>query len=185
MKKKLKMIHLCTKQNACNSWNKLKHWSDSFLQLHNRLVQRSEMGSDVKSLDVTRCVAHRWQPQDPVPTFSLYRDPGVYYSAQQQVLDSLSFCPAVNICLVVCLPEEDKVSSSDLFVRSWCLMKNELIFYCSEVHQSGVHIQVNVLPGSWFYTHELNQGDEQQSNRMECLTVGGLCSQEDILNDWW
>lgn len=70
------------------------------------------------------------------------------YSAQQQVLDSLLFCPAVNICLVVCLPEEDKVSSSDLIFGSWCLVKNELIFYYSEVHQSGVHIRVNVLPGS-------------------------------------
>lgn len=73
------------------------------------------MGSDVKSLDVTRCVAHRWQPQDPVPTFSLYRDPGVYYSAQQQVLDSLSFCPAVNIWLFA---YQKKISFFLWFIRS-------------------------------------------------------------------
>lgn len=155
------MINICSKQNICNSWSKwetLKRFS--FPQLHDRGVQRSKVRSDVKSLGVTHCVALRWQPQDPVPTFRLYRDPGVYYSAHQQVLDYLSFCPEVNICLVVSLPEEDKVSSSDLIFGICCLVKNELIFYCTEVHRSGVHIWVDVLPGSWFYTHELNQGDE-------------------------
>lgn len=66
----------------------------------------------------------------------------------QSILDYLSFCPAVNICLVVSLPEEDKVSSSDLIFGICCLVKNELIFYCSEVHRSGVHIWVDILPGS-------------------------------------